>query len=169
MLPFSRIACNVQKKQAENTVATDNMELHAGGDSTLCDVEFRAFLKDSLRYIKPPSLGGFVLLKRDDRIIQNIRTKFKECVIGKTLHEIVDLFGDSGTINGEIRYSCVNEESELFTSKLMILIFEYDEQLIIKEVFYRPRGIGIEGDGEPSILDEEKKRKEEKEKRRLNK
>lgn len=128
----------------------------------ICDVEFRVFLKDSLQYIKPPKEGGNVLLKRDDSLFNAIGTKYRKCIIGKSLSEIIELFGNSGTIHGEIRYSCVNSEPELFTHKLMMLIFEYDEQLIIREVFYRPRGIGIEGDGEPSILDEENKEKKKK-------
>lgn len=156
------IACNVQKKQAETTVVTDKIERQDEEDSTFCDVEFRDFLKDSLEYIKPPSPGGFVLLKRNDRIIEKIRTKYFECLKGKTGREIFGLFGLSIQINQEIAYSTVQNESENLTPKMMLLIFEFDEQMKVSGISYREKGYGIEGDGEPSILDEKNKEKKKK-------
>lgn len=154
------ISCNVQRQQVKTTETNGNTEVQVfDGDTSLCDKDFKVFLKDNLKYIKPPSPGSYVLLKRDDELVRTIKTTFMSCLIGKSPQEIVDLFGRTIMINGGVRYSSMRDESENLTSKMMLLIFDLDGQKKVKGITYREQGYGIEGEGEPSILDEEKKEK----------
>ena len=106
--------------------------------TTLCEVEFNQFLRDSLKYMERPQWFPHVVLKRNDNFVRALQERFAECINGKMSSEIITLFGKPQS-NRDFRliYGCYFKDEDAKTGENeMCLIFRLDENLRVKYISY---------------------------------
>ena len=105
--------------------------------TTLCEVEFNQFLRDSLKYMERPQWFPHVVLKRNDNFVKLLQEKFASCIKGKSREDIISLFGKPRYQDAsELNYDCIEKDDDAKNGDEMCLIFRLEENQRVKYISY---------------------------------
>ena len=130
------VGCCVQSKKTKGTNTAQEKVVQ---DSvSLCEQEFKQFLRDSLKYMERPAWFPHVVLKRNDNFVKILQEKFAGCINGKKSDEIIRLFGKPSNQDAKhLTYDCIYKDEDAKTGENeKCLIFERTENMVVKNISY---------------------------------